>query len=200
MIVYQTDAGGGFVGPTTADFNPLVADEFIIPGGCVETAPPAFGPGQRAVFYNDAWAIEPNPVLIFAGDPTVGVAVSWDGAVVTALPVHAPALVENQTATWNGATWDVVTTAPPVPPNAPISILSQALMKQFSGADMVKIMAAVSGDTTGQTALLWYSMVAQSDPMLVSNASFQAGWAALVKVLGPDRMNAIGAVLGVPKG
>lgn len=77
------------------------------------------------------------------------------------------------------------------------SFLPQDLFAQFTPADMVKITAAVAGDTTGQVQLLWYSLTAQKDRMVVGNARVKAGWAILVSVLGADRMNAIASALGV---
>lgn len=77
------------------------------------------------------------------------------------------------------------------------SFLPQDLFAQFTPADMVKITAAVAADTSGQTALLWYSLTAQRDRMVVGNARVRQGWAILVQVLGADRMNAIAAELGV---
>jgi hypothetical protein len=44
---------------------------------------------------------------------------------------------------------------------------------------------------------LWSAMQAQSAPMVVSKARFQAGWAALVQVLGSKRMTEIATALGV---
>ena len=84
---------------------------------------------------------------------------------------------------------------PPAP--APQTFLPQDLMAQFTPADMTKIMGAVTADATGQTALLWYAMVANRDPMVVTNARVKQGWQALVSVLGTDRTNAIAAALGV---
>ena len=37
----------------------------------------------------------------------------------------------------------------------------------------------------------------QRDPMVVQNARFQAGWAALVQVLGQPRMSMIATALGL---
>jgi hypothetical protein len=45
--------------------------------------------------------------------------------------------------------------------------------------------------------LLWASLQAQKDPMVVTNARFLAGWSALVQVLGAPRMTAIATALGV---
>lgn len=77
----------------------------------------------------------------------------------------------------------------------PQSVLSQDLMAQFTADDATKIQAAVSGNV--QFWLLWSAMQAQKDPMEVGNARFQAGWNALVQVLGQSRMDAIATALGV---
>jgi hypothetical protein len=81
------------------------------------------------------------------------------------------------------------------PPAPPAQILSQDLMAQFTTADATAIQAAVAGNV--QFWLLWQAMTAQKDPMIVTNARFLAGWAALVTVLGQPRMTAIAAALGV---
>jgi hypothetical protein len=81
------------------------------------------------------------------------------------------------------------------PPAPPAQILSQDLMAQFTAADAALIQAAVSGNV--QFWLLWSSMQAQKDPMIVTNARFLAGWAALISVLGATRMTAIALALGV---
>jgi hypothetical protein len=75
------------------------------------------------------------------------------------------------------------------------TVLSQDLMAQFTPADVAAIQTAISSDTSKM--LLWYSLLAQRDPMHVNNDRFLAGWRALIDVLGIDRMNAIAAALGV---
>ena len=79
--------------------------------------------------------------------------------------------------------------------SAPQSIMPQDLMAQFTAVDMSTIQTAISADPAKM--LLWYAMVAQRDPMLVTNARFLAGWSALIQVLGQTRMNAIATALGV---
>jgi len=64
MIVYQTDYEGFFVGQASADPDPLVEGSWLIPGGCVEAAPPALGEGQMAKWSKGKWVIvdpEPEP-------------------------------------------------------------------------------------------------------------------------------------------
>jgi hypothetical protein len=84
---------------------------------------------------------------------------------------------------------------PYVPPAVPQSVLSQDLMAQFTVADFTAIKSAVAANDA--FGLLWASLQAQRDPMMVSNARFQAGWAALVTVLGASRMIAIAGALGI---
>ena len=40
IIVYQTDHSGLLIGETYADESPLEPETYLIPAGCVETAPP----------------------------------------------------------------------------------------------------------------------------------------------------------------
>lgn len=78
---------------------------------------------------------------------------------------------------------------------APRTVLAQDLMAQFTADDAAKIQTAISGNVSFW--LLWSAMQVQKDPMVIANARFQAGWAALVQVLGQPRMAAIAAALGV---
>ncbi|NNB00043.1 phage tail protein [Pseudomonas fragi] len=50
-VVYQTDHLGIYTGKTVADRSPLEPDVWLIPGGCVEVAPPAV-PAQKAALWN----------------------------------------------------------------------------------------------------------------------------------------------------
>ena len=50
-IVYQTDHLGIYTGKTVADRSPLEPDVWLIPGGCVEVAPPAV-PAKKAAFWD----------------------------------------------------------------------------------------------------------------------------------------------------
>jgi hypothetical protein len=76
MIVYQTRYEDGvFVGITHADPNPLEEGQWLIPGGCVTTAPPPFTSG-RARWANNAWVLETDAL---SPDFTM----AWDGQKVT---------------------------------------------------------------------------------------------------------------------
>jgi hypothetical protein len=80
-----------------------------------------------------------------------------------------------------------------VPP--PQSVPSQDLIAQFTDDDAAKIQVAVAGNV--QLWLIWSAMLAQRDPMVASNARFQAGWAALVQMLAQPRMSTIATALGL---
>jgi hypothetical protein len=61
MIVYQTDENGMFIGALQADLSPLEDGVWLIPAGCVETAPPSFSEGQFARWTGDIWVVEDIP-------------------------------------------------------------------------------------------------------------------------------------------
>ena len=62
MNVYQTDIDGVYVGATTADRDPLDSNNWLIPAGCVETAPPTITDSQLAKWSGTEWAVENIPV------------------------------------------------------------------------------------------------------------------------------------------
>ena len=62
MNVYQTDLNGVFVGTTTADQDPLDSTNWLIPAGCVETAPPTITDSQLAKWSGTEWVVEDIPI------------------------------------------------------------------------------------------------------------------------------------------
>lgn len=56
-IVYQTDHLGIFTGETVADRSPLEVDVWLIPGGCVEVAPPKVPEKQAALWDGKRWKL-----------------------------------------------------------------------------------------------------------------------------------------------
>lgn len=68
-IVYQTNEQHLLVGTTLADESPLEPGVWLIPGGCVELAPPAATPGMRVRWQQTQWALEPIPTAPV--DPSV---------------------------------------------------------------------------------------------------------------------------------
>ena len=69
-------------------------------------------------------------------------------------------------------------------------------MAQLTAADIASIQSGVTSNSS--YALLWYSMLAQRDPMDVTSTRFLSGWSSLVAILGQPRMNEIAAALNVP--
>ena len=63
MNVYQTDLNGVFVGTTIADQDPLDGNNWLIPAGCVETAPPTITDSQLAKWDGAKWVVENIPVV-----------------------------------------------------------------------------------------------------------------------------------------
>ena len=63
MNVYQTDLNGVFVGTTTADKDPLDSTNWLIPAGCVKTAPPTITEKQLVKWDGAKWGVENIPVV-----------------------------------------------------------------------------------------------------------------------------------------
>ena len=63
MNVYQTDLNGVYVGTTTADQDPLDGTNWLIPAGCVETAPPTITDSQLAKWGGTEWVVEDIPAV-----------------------------------------------------------------------------------------------------------------------------------------
>lgn len=57
ITVFQTDHLGLYVGPTTADESPLEPGVFLIPGGCVEVAPPEAPQGKIQHWNGKRWQL-----------------------------------------------------------------------------------------------------------------------------------------------
>lgn len=65
-IVSQLDSAGYLVGPVVADESPLEPGVYLVPGGCIDQAPPAVPQGMRARWILGAWqfeavSVEPDP-------------------------------------------------------------------------------------------------------------------------------------------
>mgnify|MGYP003678675005 FL=1 len=63
MNVYQTDLNGVYIGITIADQDPLDSTNWLIPAGCVETAPPTMTDSQFATWNGTEWVVEDIPVV-----------------------------------------------------------------------------------------------------------------------------------------
>lgn len=61
-IAYQLDGAGYLVGHVQCDPDPLEPGRWLIPGGCVEVAPPDVVQGaQLARYVAGAWTVEEIP-------------------------------------------------------------------------------------------------------------------------------------------
>ncbi len=54
-IVCQLDQDGRYVGQTYADPDPLTPAAWLIPGDCIDTAPPTISNGQEAWWVDGGW-------------------------------------------------------------------------------------------------------------------------------------------------
>tara|TARA_R110002012_G_scaffold96493_2_gene232529 strand:+ start:5680 stop:6255 length:576 start_codon:yes stop_codon:yes gene_type:complete len=61
MLVYQTDDGGFYVGQVTAQPDPLIPGEHLIPRNAYVQAPPTAPEGQVAQWVVDGWSIVDIP-------------------------------------------------------------------------------------------------------------------------------------------
>ncbi len=54
ITVYQTDRAGHFVEASTADESPLEPGVYLVPAGCIRTAPPDTWPSDKWPRWNGA--------------------------------------------------------------------------------------------------------------------------------------------------
>lgn len=67
--VYQLDQTGKYLGETIAHESPLEPGVYLIPGGCVETAPPETKEGEVA-FWDGVWTLVDVPEPEKPKEPT----------------------------------------------------------------------------------------------------------------------------------
>lgn len=90
-IVYQTDHLGIYTGKTVADRSPLEPDVWLIPGGCVEVAPPAVPEKKAARWDGRKWQLVD----------------SYQGLTVYSTETRAPMVIERAGALPAGYTLEV---------------------------------------------------------------------------------------------
>ena len=71
MNIHQTDINGVYVGTTAADQDPLDSNNWLIPAGCVKTAPPTITDKQFAKWDGAKWDLENIPVVEPDTEPTL---------------------------------------------------------------------------------------------------------------------------------
>ena len=67
--VYQLDQNGTYIGETVAHESPLEPGIYLIPGGCIETAPPETKENQVAVWHG-VWTLVDVPEPEKPKEPT----------------------------------------------------------------------------------------------------------------------------------
>lgn len=90
-IVYQTDHLGIYTGITVADESPLEPGVWLIPGGCVEVAPPAVPEKKAALWDGRKWQLVD----------------SYQGLTVYSTTTRAPVVIDRAGALPEGYTLEV---------------------------------------------------------------------------------------------
>ena len=90
-IVYQTDHLGIYTGTTVADESPLEPGVWLIPGGCVEVAPPAVPEKKAALWDGRKWQLVD----------------SYQGLTVYSTTTRAPVVIDRAGALPEGYTLEV---------------------------------------------------------------------------------------------
>ncbi|WP_282362892.1 phage tail protein [Pseudomonas sp. PS01297] len=90
-VVYQTDHLGIYTGTTVADESPLEPGVWLIPGGCVEVAPPAVPEKKAALWDGRKWQLVD----------------SYQGLTVYSTTTRAPVVIDRAGALPEGYTLEV---------------------------------------------------------------------------------------------
>lgn len=101
--VYQTDALGIFTGTTTADPSPLEPDVWLIPGGCVEVAPPTPGEHQVPRWDGQRWQLISSYQGLTAYNTSTGepLVIERTGALPAGYTLSVPSLGQ----VWRNGEW-----------------------------------------------------------------------------------------------
>lgn len=77
MLVYQTNFNGVFIGSLIAKRDPLDANNWLIPAGCVTDEPPVISENQIARRVGDKWQVEDKPKPELPPEPTKPTVEEW---------------------------------------------------------------------------------------------------------------------------
>lgn len=103
-IVYQTDHNGLYLGPTEADPCPLEDGVWLIPGGCVEVAPPAIPDGKAAHWDGEHWHLIDCLLGLTAYNTATGEPMQIDR--LGALPLGYTLKVPGPHQVWRNGEWE----------------------------------------------------------------------------------------------
>ena len=131
-IVYQTDHLGIYTGKTVADRSPLEPDVWLIPGGCVEVAPPAI-PERKAACWNGLrWQLVDSYQGLTAYNTTTREALVIERA--GALPVGYTLEVPGPGQIWGNGHWiDDIPTVLELRYSAQLSAVNKACLQEITG-------------------------------------------------------------------
>lgn len=102
-IVYQIDALGIYTGPTEADPSPLEPGVWLIPGGCVEVAPPTPREHQVPHWDGQRWRLISSYQGLTAYNTSTGAPREIDR--VGTLPTGYTLLVPSPNQVWQNGQW-----------------------------------------------------------------------------------------------
>jgi hypothetical protein len=60
MKAYQTDSQNFYIGEVNCQESPLEPGVFLMPGGCIDVAPPSFSENEIAYWNGSSWEIKPD--------------------------------------------------------------------------------------------------------------------------------------------
>lgn len=131
-VVYQTDHQGIYTGTTVADQSPLEPGVWLIPGGCVEVAPPAVPEKKAALWNGRKWLLVDSYQGLTAYSITTRAAVVIEQAgelpVGYTLEVPAPGQI------WSNGHWvDDVPAVLDLRYSAQLAAINAACLQEITG-------------------------------------------------------------------
>ncbi|MCM2317941.1 MAG: phage tail protein [Pseudomonas sp.] len=102
-IVYQTDHLGIYVGTAVADRSPLEPDAWLLPGGCVEEAPPAVPEHQAALWDGERWQLidSYHGLTAYNVQTREAITIERHGRLPAGYTLEVPGAQQ----LWNGSQW-----------------------------------------------------------------------------------------------
>jgi hypothetical protein len=140
-IVYQTDHLGIYTGKTVADRSPLEPDVWLIPGGCVEVAPPTVPERKAALWDGRRWQLVDSyqGLTVYNIETRAALVVERAGA----LPVGYTLKVPSPGQIWANGRWvDDIAAMVELRYVAQLSAVNTACLQEITGG----IWSSVLGD------------------------------------------------------
>lgn len=131
-IVYQTDHQGIFTGTAVADRSPLELDVWLIPGGCVEVAPPIVPEKMAAVWDGQRWHLVDcyQGLTAYNVETREALLIERAGALPTGYTLDAPGVGQ----VWVNGQWaDDIPTMIELRYAAQLSAINKACLQEITG-------------------------------------------------------------------